>query len=168
MIDEAMTPAEYIEKRLEDQISWYNRKSISYQSKYKRLRKAELIGAALLPLLGGLAISVPNLLGGSANPAALNAGTIITMVVALLGASIAIIAGLLGLGRYQEQWLEYRSTCEGLKREKILFQARVAPYDANEPFHLLVQRAETLMSSENIKWMQSLTPKGGEKDLPTR
>lgn len=164
MADESMTPAEYIEKRLDEQIGWYNRRSTSYQKKYKNLRKIELVGAALIPLLSGLAVSVPNMLGGGTNSGAVNTGTIITIIVALMGAAIAVIAGLLGLGRYQELWFEYRATCENLTREKLLYQTRVEPYNDANAFSLLVQRAEALMSRENTNWTHSLLPKEGKKD----
>ena len=40
---------EYIEQRLNDQISWYDRKSGTSQLWFKRLRFAEIVAAAIIP-----------------------------------------------------------------------------------------------------------------------
>ena len=67
---------------------------------------------------------------------------------------VAIVAGVLGLYQFQENWVKYRSTSETLKHERFLFLTRTAPYDADDPFHLLVQRVEALTSEEHSKWAQ--------------
>jgi len=46
---------EYIEQRLNDQISWYDRKSGTSQLWFKRLRFAEIVAAATIPFLSGFA-----------------------------------------------------------------------------------------------------------------
>ena len=50
-----MAPEEYIEQRLNDQIVWYDRKSSTNQSWFKRLRFAEIVAAAIIPFLSGFA-----------------------------------------------------------------------------------------------------------------
>jgi len=40
---------EYIEQRLNDQISWYDRKSGTSQLWFKRLRFAEIVASAIIP-----------------------------------------------------------------------------------------------------------------------
>jgi len=40
---------EYIEQRLNDQISWYDRKSGTSQLWFKRLRFAEIVASAIMP-----------------------------------------------------------------------------------------------------------------------
>jgi Protein of unknown function (DUF4231) len=77
-----------------------------------------------------------------------------TIVVGLLGMAVTIIAGVLSLGQHQEHWIEYRAVCEGLKKEKFLFQTRVEPYNGDNAFQLLIQRVETLVSKENTNWVQ--------------
>ena len=46
---------EYIEQRLNDQISWYDRKSGTSQLWFKRLRFAEIVAATIIPFLSGFA-----------------------------------------------------------------------------------------------------------------
>lgn len=136
-----MDAAQYISKRLNDQIAWYDRKSLSNQNWYKCLRMTQFVAAALIPFL------TPYL--SAATPAC-------KFLVGFLGVVIAIITATLDLYRFQEHWIEYRTTCESLKKEKYLFLAGGLPYggDRDAAFRLLVQRAETLISKENSEWAQ--------------
>lgn len=146
-----MNPAEYIEKRLEDQISWYDRKSLANQRTFKRLRVTEIIAAALIPFLSGITVSKPELMIYG------------TIIVGVLGMGIAVIAGVLSLGQHQEHWIEYRTVCESLKKEKFLFETGVEPYSGDDAFRLLVQRVETLISKENTNWAQYMMKPEQEK-----
>ena len=79
--------------------------------------------------------------------------------------AIAIIAATLGLYRFQEHWIEYRTTCESLKKEKFLFLTGSEPYssDPATKIQLLVRRVETLISKENTDWAQYMTQSRQEK-----
>ena len=143
-----ISPEEYIEQRLSDQISWYDRKSTANQSWFKRLRFAEIVAAATIPFLSGFA--------GNWFP--------IKIAIGALGVFVAVIASLLGLLQLQVHWIEYRATAESLRREKFLYLSQTEPYDKNDAFHLLVQRVEALLSKENTEWAQStMKPPEGEK-----
>lgn len=139
----------YLKDRLDDQITWYDAKSQSAQQHFKQLRRAEIICAALVPFLAGFAGSY----------------AAIAAVVGLLGAVIVVLAAFQSLGQYQENWIDYRTTCESLKHEKYLFLTRAAPYAADDAFPLLVERIENLISKENNTWSQQ-TRAGAEKALP--
>ena len=54
-----MNEEEYLEKRLEDQIEWYSKKSQHNQKWYKNLRLTEIISATLIPFLSGAEDQVP-------------------------------------------------------------------------------------------------------------
>lgn len=135
-----MNADEYLKNRLDDQIGWYDRKSQFNQRFYKRLRIAEFVLAAFIPFLSGYMS-----LHGS-----------IQIIVGLIGVGIAIITASFGLYQFEENWIEYRTTCESLKKEKYLFLTKTEPYNANddETLALLVQRVETLVSKENTNWAQ--------------
>lgn len=47
-----LTTAQYIERRLDDQIDWFNQKSAYNQKLYKRLKKAETACTIVLPVIG--------------------------------------------------------------------------------------------------------------------
>ncbi|HYJ88518.1 MAG TPA: DUF4231 domain-containing protein [Pyrinomonadaceae bacterium] len=146
-----MTPPEYIEKRLQDQIDWYSRRSSTSQATFKTLRRMEIVAAALIPFLSGLAIS-----DGRYRLA-------LTIAIGVLGLVVTVIAGFLSLGRYQENWTDYRTTSESLRKEKFLFETRVEPYGGEDAFNLLVQRVETLISKENTNWGQYIMRPDQEK-----
>jgi len=135
-----ISPEEYIEQRLNDQISWYDRKSSTNQRWFKRLRCAEIVVAATIPFLSGFA--------GQSLP--------VKIAIGALGVVVAVIASLLGLLQLQEDWIEYRAAAESLRKEKFLFLTQTDPYDKEDAFHLLVQRVETLLSKENTEWVQSM------------
>jgi len=151
-----MDAQEYIEKLLKAEIDWYDRKSLQDQKELKTLRTAEIVAAALVPLLSGIAISLHSL------------NTAGSITVGLLGVAITVLAGTLSLGQHQEHWIEYRTTCESLKKEKFLFETRVEPYDTADAVRMLVRRVETLVSKENTNWAQYLMkPEQGKKDAKT-
>ena len=143
-----LSPEDYVKQRLDDQINWYERKSVTNQRWFKRLRFAEIVAAATIPFLAGFA-------GNS---------FLIKIAIGALGVVVAVLASLLGLLQLQEHWIEYRATAESLRKEKFLFLTQTDPYDKDEAFHLLVQRVEALLSKENADWAQSMMkPPKGEK-----
>lgn len=134
-----MKQEDYLTQRVDDQISWYDSKSQWNQKWYKRLRNIEIIAAATIPFLSGYITQEQPW---------------INIVIGILGALIAVIAGTIGLYNFQENWIEYRTTSESLKHEKYLFLTTTEPYNIDEPFSLFVQRVESLISTENSKWYQ--------------
>jgi len=86
----------------------------------------------------------------------------VRITVAVLGGAIAVIAALMGLYQFQENWTHYRGTCEALRHEKYLFITKTEPYNVGESFPLFVQRIESLISSEQSSWAQYT--RGGNKD----
>lgn len=127
----------YIKERLDDQIDWYNNKSKHSQNWFKTLRIVEIIAAATIPFLAGYASdSAPELM----------------VVIGLLGVVIAFVAGIISLNKFQEIWIEYRTTSETLKHHKYLFLTKAVPYDKDDSFQTLVQTVEALISKENSNW----------------
>ena len=146
-----MNATEYITERLDDQIGWYDGKSLSSQSWYKRLRMVQLAAAALIPFFTSyLSPEMPAT----------------KVVVGLFGVAIAVITAMLDLFRFQEHWIEYRTTCESLKKEKFLFLTGSDPYssDPGTKFRLLVQRVEALISKENSNWAHHVQQRDLEKN----
>ena len=143
-----MNPDDYIKDRVDGQIEWYDRKSGTNQCWFRWLRIVEIIAAASIPLLVGYTDSISEL----------------KVVVGILGLLIAVIAGVLGLYQFQENWTGYRTTCEALKQEKYLFLTKTQPYDQGDSFALFVQRVETLISKERTNWGQYIGAGGKAKD----
>ena len=120
-------------ERLEDQIPWYDTKSMENQKWYKRLKVAEIIAAAIIPFAAGF--DGPGILTG------------------ILGILIVIFIGIQSLNQYHDNWISYRSTAEQLKHEKYLWLSKAGSYkDINNPEVMLAERIESLISREHAKW----------------
>lgn len=130
---------QYLKARLEEEIEWYDTKSATNKRCNTVFKTIEIVCAALIPLLAGYAKE------GDA---------VVSIGIGILGASVAVSAGISALLKFQEQWIKYRTTAESLKKEKYLFLTKVEPYDIEDPLPLLVQRVETLVSQENTNWAQ--------------
>lgn len=138
----------YIKERLENQITWYDTKSQKCQKIYKCLKRSELIAAALIPVLSSQSSSWRG----------------IALIISILGAIIVVIEGVTSLGKYHENWIEYRSICETLRQEKYMYLTRSGIYktSSNEAFELLVERIESVISKENVNWANLHSNKKGE------
>lgn len=128
---------QYISDRLDHQIDWYDSKSQSCQRYFKRLRVAEILIAGSIPLLP----TILPFLGWSQ-----------AIASSLMGAIVAMIAGILGVYQFQELWIEYRTTCETLKHQKYLFLTGAPPYDDSQAFDVLVENVESTISKEHSQW----------------
>ena len=129
---------DYLKNRLEDQIDWYNTKSAKNQKMYKGLQLASIITAALIPFISGY-------LGDFGN---------LKYAVGAMGVLLAVFTAMTSLYKYQENWIAYRTTCESLIQEKYLYMTKSKPYHVKDPFNLLVQRVESLISQENSGWAE--------------
>lgn len=120
--------------RLEDQISWYDKRSHSCQLKFKLLKGVEIFSAVAITLAGSTEMK--------------------GHITAYLGAVVLVVEAIEHLNQYQQNWISYRSTCEALKHEKFLFFAAAGPYSAaSDPVKLLAERVESLISREHAKWV---------------
>jgi len=150
--------------RMEDQIDWYDRKSIRYQKIYKRIKVIEIVAAATIPFLSALNIAPAH---------SDETGHVISWIIGGLGVLITILEGVLQLNQYQQNWIAYRSACEGLKHEKYTYLAKAPPYsDAPSPHALLAERIESLISQEHAKWatvqqQANVKPVQGDTGRPT-
>jgi hypothetical protein len=129
-------------KRLDDELEWYDRKSVSNQRIYKRIKLTEILAAALIPLIAGFHAKE-----GVWVSAGITGG---------LGVLVTFLEGLLQLYQFQQNWIGYRATCEALKHEKYLFQGNAGLYaGAKDARALLAERVESLVSQEQAKWISA-------------
>ena len=146
---EAVLGNDPIFARLEDQIAWYDRKSISAQRVFKRIKILEILAAAIIPFLA--AVNFPH----------------DKLVTAGLGVLITILEGFLHLNQYQQLWNTYRGTCEALRHEKYLFLGKAGVYaTAADPRATLAEHVESLVSQEHARWssLQQQTGKAPDAD----
>lgn len=123
--------------RLENQLKWYDSKSLQSQRWYKRLKFAQVSLAVLIPVM--------NLLPSD----------IAKWATAISGTVIALLEAIQQMNQYSTLWVTYRSTAEHLKHEKFLFLSAAGPYRGlSEPERLthLAERVEEHVSTEHANW----------------
>jgi hypothetical protein len=118
--------------RLEDQLKWYDSKAVANERRYRQIKVLQLLAAASVPVAA--AVSAAH------------------WVIAALGGVILVLEGLQQLGQYHETWMNYRGTCERLKREKFLFLAGAGRYARDNAERLLARNIERLISQEHAHW----------------
>ena len=134
-----MNERDFLEERLEDQIRWHTRKSTWNNWWFKRLQVLSIICGALVPLVVGIGDQTP---------------VSIKIVSGGLGVVVAVSTAMMSLFRFQELWIDYRITAEALRGEKYRYETKVTPYDSVDAFQILVDRVETLLDRQNIRWQK--------------
>ena len=127
---------EYLKERYEDQIKWYSNKSSQYKRYYQIFQWTAIVFSASLPVL---VLVMP---------------TNLSLVTSVLSVVLAITTTALKTFKFQENWINYRTIGETLKKEKHYFDAEVSEYaDVEDKEHLFVERVEALISRENTLWI---------------
>lgn len=126
----------YLKDRYEKQIKWYSSKSTINKRIYMFYQWGIILFSSLTPvliLLEKVDIIIP----------------------ALISVLIAIFSSALNAFKYHENWLEYRTTSETLKKEKYFYDAGVFEYkEVVDKEAFFVERVENLISRENTKWLE--------------
>ena len=137
-----MISEEYLKDRVENQIGWYDRKSLSNKKWFYLFQIIVLVMSAAVPVVSVLSVVFED--------------TWIRFCIAILGAIVTISAGIISLYQFRKNWIEYRSTAEALKHEKFMFKTKTGPYSKGEAFPVFVERIEALISRENTDWKRHL------------
>lgn len=141
-----MSDVEYINERLVAQMDWYDKKSSDNKKKYKRIKRAESVIAALIPVMimfGAFKIVQENHLE-----------IYLQIVAALAGVALVIMNSFLELDEHHKLWKEYRVTCEMMRHERYMYMTRSEPYDEADAFPRLVEKIEAILNSETQRWKQ--------------
>ncbi len=137
-----MTEEQYFQQRLEDQISWFDKKSSFNQKMYKRLVLVEILLSVSIPFITSF-VTADTL--------------VLKLLLGAMGIVIALIAGILSVYKFQELWVNYRATSETLQQEKYIYLTRSGMYQENRtsrPYNDFVLRVENILSKENLNWKQ--------------
>jgi hypothetical protein len=129
--------------RLEDQVNWYDAKSVASQNAYKAAKLLQLVVGAAVPVVA---------LAGTPD-----------VVTASLGAVVVVLEGIQQLFQWQTNWMLYRSTAEALKHERYLFLAQAGPYSDADRDTVLAERIEGLVSQEHAKWTEAHSDRDAER-----
>jgi hypothetical protein len=99
---------ERVQARLAEELDWYDARARENQRWYRTIKVVQLVAAALVPVMAGI--------GASA------------WITGGLGSLIVVLEGVQQLYQFQEHWIAYRTTWEGLRREQHLYEARGGDY----------------------------------------
>ncbi|MFM9101350.1 MAG: DUF4231 domain-containing protein [Cyanobium sp.] len=144
-----MGPQEYLQERVEQQLSWYGKKSAGNKSRYQLLRLLQISLGILVSAGGVYAEAIPH---GA-------------WLISGFGVLISLSAAWETVFDHQNNWIRYRRIQEELKREKILYATASGPYrrqaaqtDGDETaFTLFVERVEGLLGEEVEQWSSTAT-----------
>lgn len=123
----------YLRERYDDQVKWYDRKSVFYKRVNYIFQIPTIFIAAIIPIFAVMEEK---------------------WITVMLSAIMAIFIGTLNFGKFEEKWHNYRSTCETLKKELYYYRAKISEYrDASDPEELFIQRVESIISTEHTRWV---------------
>jgi len=128
--------AEYQKGRYQVEINWYDKKAIQNHNKYKLLQWTAIVLSVVTPIL--IIVETDH----------------IRWIVVAIAALVAISIAALKTFKYQENWINYRTTCETLRKEIHFYNACIQGYEAVEDKEaLFIQRVESFISRENTLWI---------------
>ena len=135
---------EYLSDRYYDQINWYQAKASLNKRRYQTFQWAVIILAAIVPVL----VAASTQINDPHDKMYVNLATIICSV--LLGIGTAGIKAF----KFQENWINYRSTSERLIQEKYYYDGIIGEYgDTDNKEQLFVKRVEAIFSGEGSQWV---------------
>lgn len=82
----------------------------------------------------------------------------VKILITVFSAISTVSAGLLGIFKVRDHWINYRTNCERLKREIILYTEKITPYDditKEKPYKLFIERCEDIIGDERIQWRKN-------------
>jgi hypothetical protein len=136
--------SDYITKRLEPRIDWYDKKATSNLKRFNIFQIFILGSSSLISIVNVISLSELDFT--------------IRVVSAILGGLIAAITGIVQLTKAQESWILYRSTAETLVREYNLYMLRSGDYaediltDDIKRNKTFIEKCESIMSTESTKY----------------
>lgn len=131
---------QYLEKRYRNQLGWYSHKASVNKRCYHRYQ----VSIALLAAITTITIALGMYDGDS----------IAWRVVSLsASAAVAALTALQRVFRFHENWIEYRTTAEDLKKEQYYHSFRCGDYAVTQaPDQLFIERVEAVISQQNTRW----------------
>lgn len=129
-----MDSEKYMVDRLQDQISYYNKKSLSYKRKLFSISLISSLCTCSIPII----ISIKTYFQA------------FDIAVIVISQIINLCTWYINFGKLQELSSKYRYSCDLLRKHKVLYENNCAPYTNPEnSFSLLVKNCETIMFEEN-------------------
>ncbi len=126
---------QYIDGRLKEQIDWYDKKSTHHKKRYMFCKIIAIICTSAIPII------------------AITDFSNFKFLAIFLSSIIGLSESINWLNNDHTNWIKYRKTCESLKHEFYAHKTLTGVYQNEKlPDKLLVQRAESIISDENVNW----------------
>ena len=137
------TQRTYIQKRLIDQINWYDNVAAKKQKNYKVLMGISIVLTAIIPVFSLFTT--------------FSYGVVFSAVIAVLSGSATAVTSIANLCEYQKLWVQYRSNCELLKSMLHRYFTSTGEFcnrTDDEKFNLLVALSEEYLINEFRVWSE--------------
>ena len=141
-----MDAGTYLEKRVEDQLSYYKKAANRAKRTYMWMQSSIIVLGLLVPVI----VNIPSSWGSGEG--AVNLTVEIRIAVTVFSLTLAILTGILNFRKYGDLWLSYRLTEESIKHEKFMFLTRAGPYESEPAFPPFVEKFESIVSAEHGKF----------------
>ncbi|MDE2933144.1 MAG: DUF4231 domain-containing protein [Chloroflexota bacterium] len=129
-----LSSEEYIDQRLVPEIEYYENRSALNKRFFHVTSVVSIVSAVAVPIVAVVSDH---------------------FALAVIGGVASVAIASQSLFKWHENWLKFRGSAEGLKKEQMYYLTRTGPYqgvadDALEG--ILVVRVEDLISSEHETW----------------
>lgn len=131
---------QYVEKRYQAQVRWYDGRASANKKAYQVYHTSIAILSAIITIAVGIGMH--------------DRDRILWQIVSLTASAVvAVLAGLQRTFRFRDNWVDYRTTAEDLKKEEQYHRFLCGDYAASaNPDRLFVERVEALISRQNTLW----------------
>ena len=137
----------YLKERYEDQTQWYGKRSRTNKKIYVWFQWIIIVLSTTIPALV--------LMTDENNK----------WIAAIFSVILAIAASGLKAFKFQENWLNYRTVAETLKKEKYYYNTDLFEYaTVEDKEQFFVERVERIISKENSLWISTHTRKDKENE----
>lgn len=136
----------YFKERFEPKYEFFEFQARRHRRYYLRIRMAEIVFAALIPLKVAF---IPH------------ETILFKVLVGGFAVLVTILSGMLLLNRYQEKWITFRATADALQREKYLFLTRRGEYHHRNAEGIFVEQVEAILNNEEKQWQGLVLSEGG-------
>ncbi len=126
----------YLTERWQSQRDYYSQQSKKNKQWHQSLLVTSSIGAIIVPVL-------------------FNMPEIPKWVPTILSILVSVALALDNIYHFGDNWRTFRQTLEGLKQERVFFDAGIEPYsDPQTALPLFVQRCEAFMGKEQKRYFE--------------
>ena len=136
-----MSIEDYLSQRWQSQYEYHRKSAARNKRAFQTLRLIEIVLAAAIPF-------VNNIDSENLNESWWD------LFVSFQAISITIIAGIMMLYKFHENWINSRVVTEQLKAEKVQFETQTGPYDREDADRRFIERIERILGNEVRDWSQ--------------